>query len=95
MEKTIEIKAYLSHQKKLLVLQYAKNFRSVNKFLRDFKIPKSTYYMCKKVFDKDGAPGLLRKHPVAYNHPNKIKEDVIDKVRTLRNEYQLGSWRIK
>ncbi len=29
------------------------------------------------------------------NHPNKIKEDVIDKVLMLRKEYQLGSWRIK
>jgi transposase len=37
----------------------------------------------------------LRKQPIASNHPNKIKQDVIDKVLSLRKEYQLGSWRIK
>ena len=95
MEKTVEIKAYLSHQKKILVLQYVKDFKSVNKVLKDFNIPKSTYYKWKKAFDKDGAGGLLRQHPVAYNHPNKIKEDVIDKVLILRKEYQLGYWRTK
>jgi transposase InsO family protein len=39
--------------------------------------------------------GLLRKHPVAYNHPNKISEEIIERVLSLRKEYQLGSWRIK
>jgi hypothetical protein len=46
-------------------------------------------------FDKDGTDGLLKKHPVAYNHPNKIKEEVIEGGLCLRKEYQLGSWRIK
>lgn len=95
MEKTVEIKAYLNHQRKLLILQYVKDSKSVNRVLRDFKIPKSTYYKWKKAFDKEGPSGLLRKHPVAYNHPKKINEEVIDKVLTLRKEYQLGSWRIK
>lgn len=37
----------------------------------------------------------MRKHLVAYNHPNKIKEDIIEKVLNLRNDYQLGSWNTK
>ena len=73
MEKTTEVKAYLSQAKKLLVLQYAKDFKSVNKVLSDFKIPESTYYHWKKAFDKDGASGSLRKHSVAHNHSNKIQ----------------------
>ena len=95
MDKLIALKAYLGQQKKLSILQYAKEFKSVARTLADFKIPKSTYYKWKKAFDKDGPLGLLRKHPVAYNHPNKIKEEVIEKILSLRKEYQLGSWRIK
>jgi transposase InsO family protein len=37
----------------------------------------------------------LRKHPIAYSQPNKIKEEFVDKVLALRKEHQLGSWRIK
>jgi transposase len=95
MEKTKEVQMYLQFQRKLFILQYAKEFDSVTKTLQLFKIPKSTFFKWKKAFDKDGADGLLRKHPVAYNHPSKIKEDVIEKVLHLRKEYQLGSWRIK
>jgi transposase len=95
MEKTKEVQMYLQHQRKLFILQYAKEFNSVTKTLHQFKIPKSTFFKWKKAFDKDGADGLLRKHPVAYKHPGKIKEDVIDKVLFLRKAYQLGSWRIK
>lgn len=95
MEKTKEVQMYLQHQRKVFILQYVKEFNSVTKTLQQFKIPKSTYYKWKKAFDKDGPEGLLRKHPVAYTHPQKIKEDVVDKVLHLKKEHQLGSWRIK
>jgi len=95
MEMTSEVKAYLSLEKKLFVLRFVKEFNSVNKTLRDFKIPKATYYKWKKAYEKNGQEGLLRKHPIAYNHPNKIKEDIVEKVLELRKDYQLGSWRIK
>lgn len=95
MEKTKEIKAYLSLQKKLVLLKYVSGFKSITKALREFRIPKSTFYKWKKAFDADGEIGLLRKHPIAYTHPNKIKEEIVDKVLALRKEHQLGSWRIK
>src|ERR1700694_3332400 len=95
MEPTKEVRAYLSYQRKLFILRIVKELHSVNKTLKDFKIPKSTYYKWKKAFLKDGELGLLRKHPVAFNRPSKIKEEVIDKILVLRKEYQLGSWRIK
>jgi transposase len=65
------------------------------KALAEFNIPRSTYYKWKKAFDKEGEKGLMRKHPVAFKHPNKIKEEIIAKVLSLRRDYQLGSWRIK
>lgn len=95
MELSKDVKAYLKLRKKLIVLEYARRSGSVVKALKEFKVPKATYYKWKKIFDKDGEDGLLKKHPVAYNHPNKIKEEVVEQVLSLRNEYQLGSWRIK
>lgn len=95
MENTKKKKAYLSYQGKLVILKHIKKFKSITKTLSELNIPKSTYYKWKKAFDKDGEQGLLRKHPVAYNHPNKIKEDIIEKILSLRKEYLLGSWRIK
>lgn len=95
MEQTKEIRAYLRFQKKLIILKHVKEFKSVSKTLAEFNIPRSTYYKWKSAFDKDGEKGLMRKHPVAHNHPNRIKEEVVDKVLSLRKEHQLGSWRIK
>jgi transposase len=95
MELTKDVKAYLKLRKKLMVLEYARRSGSVAKALKEFKLPKAIYCKWKKILDKDGEDGLLKKHPVANNHPNKIKEDVIEKVLFLRKEYQLGSWRIK
>jgi transposase len=88
MEKTIQILAHLGLQKKLYVLKYVKEWKSVNKTLKLFRIPKSTYYKWKKAYDKNGENGLLRKHSVAYNHPNKIREVIIEKVLFLRKQYQ-------
>lgn len=93
MELTKDVNAYLKLRKKLMVLEYARRSGSVAKALKEFKVPKATYYKWKKIYDKDGEAGLLKKHPVAYNHPNKIKEEIIEKVLFLRKDYQLGSWR--
>lgn len=92
MEKTNEVKAYLKYQSKLVILKHINEFKSVTKALSEFKIPKSTYYTWKKAYDKDGEQGLIRKHPVAFNHLYKINEDIIDKVLSLRKDYLLGAW---
>jgi transposase len=76
MELTKDVKAYLKLRKKLVVLDYTKQSGSVAKALKEFNVPKATYYTWQKIIDKNGADGLQKKHPVAYNHPNKIKEEV-------------------
>jgi hypothetical protein len=38
---------------------------------------------------------LERKKPIAYNFPNQIKPEVVQKVLELRQENKLGTWRIK
>ena len=63
-------------------------FKSVKKALKVFHIPKSTFYKWKMRI-KNGEDRLLRKHPIANNHPNKIKLDIIDKVLSLRKGYQI------
>lgn len=95
MEKTKEISQYINYRNKLIILENIKKFKSVKEALKVFNIPKSTYYKWNKAFKKEGAAGLIRKSPVAYNHPNKIKQEIVDKVISLRKEFQLGSWRIK
>jgi hypothetical protein len=44
VEKSREVKAYLKLQHKLFVFDYVKESRSVAKALKEFKIPKATYY---------------------------------------------------
>ena len=95
MEKTKEISQYINYRNKLIILENIKKFKSFKEALKVFNIPKSTYYKWNKAFKKEGASGLIRKSPVAYNHPNKIKQEILDKVISLRKEFQLGSWRIK
>jgi transposase InsO family protein len=92
---TKDVKAYLSYQKKLVILKTIQKHGAVRKTLKGFNIPRSTYYKWKKAFDLGGETALLRKHPVAYNHPNMIKPEVVDLVVKLRKEQELGSWRIK
>jgi transposase len=95
MKKTKEITTYLTLIRKLQVLQYAKE-RGKNKEAYElFGIKKSTFYKWKKEFDKSGERGLERKKPIAYNFPNQIKPEVVQKVLELRQEHKLGTWRIK
>ena len=95
MEKTKEISKYLNYRNKLIILENVRRFKTVKEALTVFGIPRSTYYKWKKVYLLDGATGLLRKSPVAYSHPSKLKQEIVDKVISLRKEFQLGSWRIK
>jgi hypothetical protein len=79
MELTKDVKADLKLHKKLVVLEYAKQSEPVAKALMKFNVPKATYYKWKEIFNKDSTKGVLKNHPVAYDHPNEIKEDVIEK----------------
>jgi len=92
---TKSIKEYVTFNRKLTILNYAKDAGSNMKAIRMFEVPKSTFYKWKKAFDKEGAEGLLRKKPVANWHPRMIKPEVVEKVLYLRKEFDLGSWRIK
>lgn len=93
MEKII--KDYLKFRKKKVILEIASETRNITKFLREYDIPKSTYYKWKKAYETHGDDGLKRKKPIASTHPRKIKPQVIEKVLYIRENYKMGSWRIK
>jgi transposase InsO family protein len=78
---------------KLLVLELATHF-GPTETCRDFEVPSSTFYEWKKAFKRDGIAGLKRKKPIAFSHPRKVSQDVVDKVLYIRRSYQLGPERI-
>ncbi len=89
-----EVKDILNQRRKLMVLEYAKAIGSVTQACQDLGVASSSFYEWKKVFEREGKSGLLRKKPIPKNHPKKLKPSVIDKIIYLRQTYQLGSKRI-
>jgi len=97
IEKEIEKKAreLNKFRRKIFILQFiSKSRKSVSQECSEFGISKSIYSQWKKRYDLEGEDGLRRKKPIAYHHPNKIPQPIIDKVIELRTVYQLGSIRI-
>lgn len=90
-----EVKDVLKVQLKMTVLEYARLCGNATKACKSFNVSKSSFYYWKKAYDKEGRAGLVRKKPIAYNHPGKLSQEVVDKILDLRKTYQLGSWRIK
>jgi len=84
----------LRFRKKLAVLEYARECGNNIKAWREFEVPKSTFYLWKKAYEREGRAGLRRKKPVAYTHPKRIPPQVVEKVLQIRRTYQLGSERI-
>lgn len=78
---------------KVAVLEYAKLI-GVSKTCREFDVARSTFYEWKKRYEEEGRSGLYRKKPIAYHHPRKTPQSVINKILELRQLYQLGALRI-
>ncbi len=68
MEKLVQrlVRDELRFRKKLAILEYTRGIGSNADAIRDFNIPKSTFYDWKKTYEKEGKAGLRRKKPVAY-----------------------------
>jgi len=77
-----------------MVLKYSQACRTAAQACREFGVPRSTFYGWKKAFDEGGKAGLVRKKPIAINHPRSLAQDVIDKILHLRKTYKLGPERI-
>jgi len=94
MEITDEISKYLQFQRKIVALRLGQ--RLGHKYACDVcKISKSTYFNWKRKYDKDGEQGLWIKKRDSNSYWNSIDQAVVDQILKLRDEYKLGTWRIK
>jgi len=89
-----EAKEHLRIRYKLIVLDYARITRNVSKTCREFDVPRGSFYRWKNAFELEGKKGLRRKKPIAYSHPKKTPQNVIDLILDIRINYQLGPERI-
>ncbi len=89
-----EAKEHLRIRYKLIVLDYARITRNVSKTCREFDVPRGSFYRWKNAFKLEGKKGLRRKKPIAYSHPKKTPQNVIDLILDIRVNYQLGPERI-
>jgi len=88
-------KELINLRRKLFVIEWIEKFPgNVRKELREFDIPKSTYYDWRRRYRLEGKEGLERKRPVARSHPNSITKETEEKILELRKSYQLGPARI-
>ncbi|XDD50930.1 IS481 family transposase [Leptospira sp. WS92.C1] len=83
-------------QKKIKVLNYAKDLHNVSKACRYFGISRETFYQWKKAFDKYGEEGLINKKPGFRpgTCPWRTSKDIEDKILHLRTTYHFGPQRI-
>jgi transposase InsO family protein len=78
---------------KLVVLDLAQHL-GVTKACREFNVPRSSFYRWKQKYEKEGRSGLYRARPIAYRHPRRTPPEVVEKILTIRAEYQFGALRI-
>jgi transposase InsO family protein len=89
-----ELREELSLRHKIAVLEYARIYGNASKACRFFEVPRSSFYVWKKAYDEGGREGLVRKKPVALNHPRQLKPEAVEKILHLRRSCSLGPDRI-
>ena len=88
-------KEILRFKNKLFILKFiSRSRKTVTEECIEFGITRSSYYNWKQKFDNEGPEGLRRKKPISLHHPNKISNEIIEKVIELRTTYKLGAIRI-
>jgi transposase InsO family protein len=88
-----EVRAELRVRLKLVVLELAQHL-GATKACREFNVPRSSFYRWKQKYEKKGRSGLYQERPVAYRHPRRTAPEVVEKILTIRAEYQFGALRI-
>ena len=89
-----EAREVLAAHRKSVVLGYAEAIGNVQEACCDFGVARSSFYRWKKVYDKEGKAGLIRKKTVARSHPRQIPPEFVEKILHLRTKYHLGPQRI-
>ncbi len=94
MEKTEEVKRYLKYQTKIRALKIAEEL-GYKYACEAFGISKTTFFNWKRRFDQNGEEGLQRKKRDPRSYGNCIDANTVQLILKLRDEYKLGTWRIK
>ena len=90
-----EVREELRIRRFWVILEYPRLSGNIAKVCREFEVQRSSFYVWKKAFEKGCIAGLRRKKPIAYSHPRKLSQEVVDKILELRTTYKLGPERIK
>ncbi|NQV16644.1 IS481 family transposase [bacterium] len=90
-----EVKNELEVRFKQTVLELAKVTRFTSDVIKEYDIPRSSFYRWKKLYDEKGKAGLYKKKPIPLSHPKRITPPVVDLIIKLQTEYQLGPERIR
>ena len=61
---------------------------------QELGISRRTFYNWKKKYESEGIKGLIRKKPIAYHHPNRLTQEIVERILELRETYKLGPKRI-
>ena len=89
-----EVRDALRARRRYVILEYAKDIGNVKRACWDFDVPRSSFYRWKEAYSAEGKTGLLRKKPIANNHPRRIPDEFVEKILHLRTTYHLGPQRI-
>lgn len=81
-------------RRKLRILEHAERIGNVAKTCRYFGVGSSSFYRWRGAFQKHGEDGLRRAKPIAKSHPNRVPDEIVEKVLHLRRKYHLGPIRV-
>lgn len=90
-----EVKKELDSRFKQTVLELAKVTRFTSDVLKEYGVPRSSFYRWKKLYDEYGKAGLYKRKPVPLSNSRQIKPEVVELILKLRTEYHLGPERIR
>ena len=89
-----EVRDYCRFQRKLAAIEYAEAWNNVSRACRTFCVSRAAFYRWKRIYDLEGEAGLMKRKPIAKDHPRRIPETTVEKVLELRRTYHLGPQRI-
>ncbi len=82
--------------RKLRVLEYAKEIGNVSKACRFYGLSRQGFYKWKRAYDRLGEPGLVRRKPGPTTETSTLRTlpEIEEKILYIRRNYHLGQLRI-
>ena len=82
--------------RKLRVLEYAKEIRNVSKACRFYGLSQQGFYKWKRAYDRLGEAGLIRAKPGPTTETSTLRTppEIEEKIIYIRRNYHLGQLRI-